>query len=154
MQTNKTDVTLVQATRTDVPVILRYIHKLAEHEGDHDAVIATEKSLEQTLFDQNAARVYLVTYEQETVGFVVLSRNMSTYSGKTVLFLEDLYLDHQVRGLGLGKRIFALLQLQAKAENCGRIEWTCLRTNQSGIDFYDAIGATAMDSKVLYRLIV
>ena len=40
----------------------------------------------------------------------------------------------------------------AKAEGCGRLEWSCLDWNQPSIDFYKSLNACSMDEWTVYRL--
>lgn len=41
--------------------------------------------------------------------------------------LEDLFVDEQQRGKGLGKRLFGELGKLAKEKECGRVEWRVLK---------------------------
>ncbi|MGL6009175.1 MAG: GNAT family N-acetyltransferase, partial [Culicoidibacterales bacterium] len=149
---NEKRIQLQPAVQTDASTIMSYIYKLAEHEKSTHLVKMDEASLIQTMFVEKAAQAFLVQYQGETVGLVVLSKTFSTYLGKVTLFLEDLYLDEHVRGLGLGRAIFAELQTLVAEKNYGRIEWTCLTSNESSRAFYEKLGATQMDGKILFRL--
>jgi hypothetical protein len=37
-------------------------------------------------------------------------------------------------------------------QNCGRYEWTALNWNKDALDFYQRLGAQALDEWVLFRL--
>lgn len=145
---------LKPTTIADTATILAYIHKLAAHEQATHLVEADEATLAHALFVEQAAQAFLVDYKDECVGLVVVSKTFSTYLGKVTLFLEDLYLDEHVRGLGLGKAIFTQLQAFADAHHYGRIEWTCLTSNTSSLAFYEKLGGKPMADKILFRLSV
>jgi GNAT superfamily N-acetyltransferase len=68
------------------------------------------------------------------------------------LYLEDLYVNEEMRGNGFGKKILIKLAKIAKEEGCGRFEWSVLDWNEPAIKFYKSIGAEAMDEWTVYRL--
>lgn len=145
---------LKTVTQQDCNKILEYIHKLAEHEGVPEAVEMTSDMLATALFEERVIEAFLIEYQADIVGLVVVSKNFSTYRGKTTLFLEDLYLDSTARGLGLGKKVLVALQQLAQERGYGRIEWTCLNDNQGAKAFYERQGAQALTDKTIYRLAV
>jgi GNAT superfamily N-acetyltransferase len=78
--------------------------------------------------------------------------SFSTWTGTNGIWLEDLYVREQWRGLGLGQAL-----LQALAEICvdrgyHRLEWWVLDWNEPSIGFYRSIGAEAMDEWTRFRL--
>ncbi len=66
---------------------------------------------------------------------------ISTFAGRTGLFLEDLFVDPAHRGTGIGLALLRHLARRAAAENCNIIEWRVLDWNQPAIDFYQRLGA-------------
>ena len=126
---------LREATREDVPTILKYIKRLADYEKLLDRVFATEESLEHWLFDRGIGRVLFPEDDGETVGFVLYFYNFSTFEGRAGIYLEDVYIDEDKRGRGYGKKIFKHLAETALQEGCTRIEFVCLDWNESSINF-------------------
>ncbi|MFN4993518.1 MAG: GNAT family N-acetyltransferase, partial [Bacteroidota bacterium] len=68
--------------------------------------------------------------------------------------LEDLFVDPAYRGKGYGKALFQELIALANREHLGRLEWCVLNWNTPAIDFYKAMGATAMDEWTVYRITI
>jgi len=68
------------------------------------------------------------------------------------LYLEDLYVTPQQRGVGAGKALLRHLAKLAVARGCGRFEWSVLDWNQPAIDFYESIGARPQNEWIGYRL--
>ena len=64
----------------------------------------------------------------------------STWLGSNCLYLEDLYVSPEARGLGAGKALLRHLAQLAVARDCGRFEWSVLDWNTPAIDFYKAAG--------------
>lgn len=141
-----------RAERKDVPLILGFIKKLAEYERLLHEVEATEALLEQWIFDRHAAQVIFADYKGVTVGFALYFYNFSTFTGRAGLYLEDLFVLPEYRGLGIGKALLYHLASEAYRQGCGRMEWVCLDWNESSIGFYKSIGAVPMDDWTIYRL--
>ena len=140
------------ATPDDVPVILNLIKQLAEYEKAADQVVATERLLHESLFEQRAAEVLLVEADGRTVGFAVFFTSYSTWLARAGIFLEDLFVLPDERGKGYGKGLLVHLAQIAVERGCGRLEWNCLDWNQPSIDFYLSLGAEKMECWTTYRL--
>lgn len=78
--------------------------------------------------------------------------NFSTFLGKANLYLEDLYVKPQRRGLGFGKSLFSALARIAVEQDCRRLYWWCLHWNEPSIKFYNKMGAIPMDEWTVYRV--
>jgi GNAT superfamily N-acetyltransferase len=141
----RANIQLRLATEQDIPTILAFIKGLAEYEKLADQVVATEEKLRQTLFaDKAYAEVIIAQYQQQDAGFALFFHNYSTFLAKPGIYLEDLFVLPQFRGLGLGKMLLSYLAKLAVERDCGRLEWSVLDWNQSAIDFYQAQGATLL----------
>ncbi len=140
------------ATRKDVPLILKFIQNLADYEKLRHEVIANEELLEEWIFDKNKAEVLFATINGQEVGFALFFHNFSTFLGRAGLYLEDLFVEDQYRGRGIGTALLKKLASIALKRGCGRLEWWCLDWNQPSIDFYRSLGAEAMSDWTVYRL--
>lgn len=152
MENRKQILTFRQAERKDVPLILRFIKDLAEYEKLLHEVIATEKLLEEWIFDKEKAEVIFAVADGTEVGFALFFHNFSTFLGRAGIYLEDLYESPQYRGHGYGKRLLQKLASIAVERGCGRLEWWCLDWNHSSIEFYRSLGAEPMDEWTTYRI--
>jgi len=140
-------------TEADVPVILQLIRDLATYERAPDAVVATEAGLREVLFGPKpAAEVLLALENAEPVGFAVFFHNFSTWLGRPGLYLEDLFVRPEKRGMGYGRALLAKLAQIANGRGCGRMEWAVLDWNDSAIQFYRKLGAAPMAEWTVFRL--
>ncbi len=144
--------TIRQAQPQDVGLILSFIKELADYERLLSEVTATEEILSKTLFVDRRAEVVIGEYEGKPVSFALFFHNFSTFLGKPGLYLEDLYVRPECRGLGLGKVMLSYLAKLAVERDCGRMEWVCLDWNESSIRFYKQLGAVPMEDWTIYRL--
>jgi len=140
------------AKAEDVSLIFEFIKKLAVYEKMLDEVVATEEILKETIFEQKAAEVIIGEYKNKPVAFSLFFHNFSTFVGRPGLYIEDIFVDPEMRGKGFGKAIFSFLAKLAVDRKCGRMEWSCLDWNEPSINFYKSLGAKAMDEWTVYRL--
>ncbi|MFN6971903.1 MAG: GNAT family N-acetyltransferase [Rheinheimera sp.] len=145
IETSIEGLSLRLATANDVPQILKFIQDLAEYEKLSDQVVATEQKLQSTLFGAHAfAEVVMADYKGQPAGFALFFHNYSTFLAKPGMYLEDLYVDQQLRGKGIGKALITFLAKLAVERDCGRLEWSVLDWNQPAIDFYQSLGAVML----------
>jgi GNAT superfamily N-acetyltransferase len=142
------------ATVADVPTILHFIRSLARYEDLEHEVVADEAGLRESLFGARpAAEVLLAERGGTAVGFALFFQSYSTFLGKPGLYLEDLFVEPEARGGGIGIALMSALARIAVARNYARFEWTVLDWNQPAIDFYTSLGATPKRAWVLTRLV-
>jgi len=141
------------ATPEDTGLILGFIRALARYEKMEDEVMAQEEDLRISLFGENPkAHVVIGELDGKPAGFALYFYNYSTFLARPGLYLEDLYVNEESRGSGLGKALILHLAAQARKEGCGRMEWWVLDWNTPSIDFYKSLGAVAMDEWTVFRL--
>lgn len=141
------------AVREDTGQILAFIRELAEYEKLAHEAVANEAGLAAQLFGPTPrAEVLIAEVDGEAAGFALFFHNFSTFVGKPGLYLEDLFVRPQYRGLGLGKRLMARLAAIAVERDCGRFEWSVLDWNTPAIDFYRTLGALGMGDWTVQRV--
>lgn len=141
------------ATPDDVPDILRLIRELAEYERALDEVKATEQQLRASLFgDDPKVFAHVAEHEGRVVGFAVWFLTFSTWNGTHGIYLEDLFVEPDVRGHGYGKALLTELTRIADERGYSRVEWAVLDWNEPAIGFYRALGARPQDEWTVYRL--
>jgi len=59
------------------------------------------------------------------------------------IFLEDIFVQPQHRGKGIGKLFFVHLAHRAVAIGATHIDWTVLDWNKPSIEFYERLGAAS-----------
>lgn len=139
--------TIRTATPEDIPQILTFIRALAAYEREPDAVTATEGDLLRDGFGPNPFYFCLIAeIDGQPAGFAFYFFNYSTWMGRPGLYLEDLFVHPEFRGLGIGKALLQEVAAIAVEKNCPRLQWEVLDWNTPAIDFYSAMGAEFMDT--------
>ncbi|NRA55891.1 MAG: GNAT family N-acetyltransferase [Gammaproteobacteria bacterium] len=142
-----------QAVAKDAAIILNFIRELAIYEKAEHEVLATEKTISDTIF-ANDSHINALICEQDgqAIGIAIYFFNYSTWLAKSGLYLEDLYVAQEHRGKGAGKLLLKKMAQIALEKDCGRFEWSCLDWNKPSRDFYQSIGAKSQDEWVGYRM--
>ena len=144
--------TIRPAQPEETGLVLEFIKKLAAYEKCSDEVVADEATLYQSLFVEKAAEVVFAEEDGVVIGFALFFHNFSTFVGRKGLYLEDLFIIPEKRGLGYGKAILKYLAGIAVERNCGRMEWICLDWNTPSLAFYRSIGAFPLDEWTVQRM--
>ncbi len=141
------------AKPNDAAEIVRLIKELATYEKDPDAAVAKPEDLAaQMKSEKPPFECILAEVNNKVVGFALFFQNYSTWQGLPGLFLEDLYVQPEHRGSGIGKRLLHELAEICRIRNYGRMEWEVLTWNKLAIDFYNSLGAELIDEKYKCRL--
>lgn len=141
------------ARKNDSEIILRYIKELAVAEEFPFEVSVTKEEIENNLFSSNPAAEAVILYRGDTpCGFAVYYQTFSTTTGKRGLHLDDLYIQPEYQGRGIGTKVFSYLAQLAIQRDCARVEWWALRTNDAAIKFYKNMGAKDLDEISVFRL--
>ena len=134
-------ITIRKAIQADIPEIILLVRELALFEKAPDEVTVTEADYltngfnDNRLFDCN-----LAYYDGDLVGFILWYFRFSTWKGKR-LYLEDLYVRDQYRGLGIGKLLLNKAIEEAKLTQCTGLMWQVLEWNEPAIEFYKKYNA-------------
>jgi len=142
-----------QAIKPDSALILEFIKDLAKYEKLENEVVADIHKLEKTLFSEKpAAEVFLGFENKIPVCFALIFQNYSTFLAKPGIYLEDLFVKEEYRGKGFGKEMLTFLAKLTVDRDCGRLEWNVLDWNKPAIDFYESLGAVALNEWLSFRL--
>ena len=135
-----------RAETKDRALVYGLIRDLAVYEKLQDQVDATEAMIGEALFGENPrAFCEIVSWNGDDAGFALWFYNFSTFRGKHGLFLEDIFVNPDYRGWGLGKALLKHLAQRCVEEGLARFEWSVLDWNEPSIAFYKAMGAEMMD---------
>ncbi len=146
-------ITIRSANKNDAALILSFIQGLAEYEKLAHEVVGTEGDLQRTLFGEKpSAEVLIAEYKGTPTGFALFFTSYSTFLARPGIYLEDLFVQPEYRGLGIGKTLLAFLAGLVVERKMGRLDWSVLDWNEPAIKFYEQIGARGLTDWTQYRL--
>ena len=139
------------AEESDLVLLLDFIRKLAAYEKKSGQVEATVNDIRKAIFKNKIAEAIIGYYKGEPVGFAVFFHNFSTFSGKPGIYIEDLYVDENSRGKGIGSRMLSFIADLAVKRGCGMLEFSVLKWNRPSVRFYKNLGAEEKNEWPNYR---
>ena len=146
-------ISIRQAGSEDFELVAAFIRKLADYEKLAHEVRADKAVLAEHLFGARPmAEVLIAEHGGGAVGFALFFHNFSTFEGRPGIYLEDLFVTPEARGIGAGKALLVRLAQLAVERGCARLEWAVLDWNQPAIDFYRSLGAHGMDEWTVNRV--
>jgi len=137
----------------EAALVLQFVRELAEYEKLTHACEATEAMIDAALFgSQPRIACDFAEWDGAPVGFALWFLNFSTFSGRSGIYLEDLFVRPAFRGRGIGKALMVHLAKRCVAEGWGRLQWSVLDWNTPSIDFYKSLGGVLMDEWTVVRV--
>jgi GNAT superfamily N-acetyltransferase len=95
----------------------------------------------QRLFDTNFNVNGLVAeINGKVVGFTHFLFRPSTWAINDYCYLEDLFVDPDIRGKGIGRALINAVVERAQAKSANRVYWTTQNTNSQARILYDSFG--------------
>lgn len=148
-----------EAVPADLPDILRLVRELAVYEREPDKVEATEEHFARVLFPDGGhptAFCHVAEVEEggrrRVAGIAVWFLSFSTWTGTNGIWLEDLFVEPEHRGTGLGQELLRALARRCVDRGYRRLEWWVLDWNTPSIGFYESLGAVGQDEWTTFRL--
>ncbi|TCT07331.1 ribosomal protein S18 acetylase RimI-like enzyme [Paralcaligenes ureilyticus] len=144
------------AREPDIPFIHALMREMAVFEKLTEIFKATQDSLRASFFGPQPAAHCLVIHSDaepdRPIAYIMWFYNYSSFLDKRGLYLEDIYVQPEHRGRGLGSMALRHLAQLAVEQDCGRFEWTVLDWNQNAIDFYKRHGAEILPEWRIVRV--
>lgn len=136
------------AVSADLPRLWELLWGLAEYERWTEYVTGTRERLGEMLFGAHPVGEALVAERGGAiVGYALFYPTLSSFRTRTMLWLEDLFVEESERGRGTGRALLAAVARLALERGHARMDWHVLDWNEPSIGFYERHGAerTATD---------
>jgi GNAT superfamily N-acetyltransferase len=142
-----------KARHEDAPRILELVDALADYERLPRPDAGARERLLRDGFGPSP-RFDLLVGERDgaPVGYALFFETYSSFLARPTLYLEDLFVHPDHRKCGLGLALFRAVATEAVRRECGRMEWAVLTWNRLAIDFYEGLGAVALEDWRTFRL--
>ena len=124
----------------DIPLIVNLMSDFYAIDGyPIDPEISTN-NFEMFIQKPDLGRAWLIYEDKEIVGYVMIVFMFSFEYGGTIAFLDELYLNENSRGKGLGKKAVAFIQDQAAKFNLKLLYLEIEQHNSTAQKLYLAAG--------------
>ena len=143
-----------KASRKDVPGVIELLREFAEFEKLTQYLEITEKKLVDVLFGNDSFVECLVALDDDKlVAYAILYPNFASFRGQKGMYLEDIFIDAEYRGTGLGDRLLKEVAKLARRKGCERIDFMVLDWNTSAIKFYEKHGAVRDEEERHFKFV-
>ncbi len=142
------------ALRSDVSDIHRLIKELAVFEkAENEMVLSIEEVTNDGFGDQPLFHCFVAedSETQKVVGIALTYLRYSTWKGKA-LHLEDLIVEVEHRGNGIGSALLDHVISYGKSMKVRRIGWEVLDWNTNAIALYESKGAKVLKNWYVVQL--
>jgi GNAT superfamily N-acetyltransferase len=129
------------ARRDDVAQLCRLLGQLFAQEAEFSPAPELQaKGLLLILNGQDVGCILLAESDGQIIGMINLLYTVSTALGGRVALLEDMVVDGDFRGLGVGERLLHAGLDQARADGCLRVTLLTDQDNGRAHSFYERHG--------------
>jgi GNAT superfamily N-acetyltransferase len=145
---------VIRAARPgEASLVLQFVRELAEYEKLTHEAVATEADIHEALFGKTP-RIFcdIAAWNGEPVGFALWFSSFSTFSGRSGIYLEDLFVRPAHRGKGIGKALMIHLARKCVENGWARLQWSVLDWNTPSIEFYKSLGGVLLDEWTVVRI--
>lgn len=115
--------------------------ELMEYHNALDIFTMTPERFRE-LVETGALMSFIAYIDGEPVGVMNIFYKYTTFSGRKILYIEDLYAREEYRGCGVGGKLLDKAKEIAAADDCEQIELKCAVWNKPSAGFYESHGMT------------
>ncbi len=129
-----------QGKARDIPALFRLINELAIFEKAAHLMRNSIAQLEEDFVRHYAFEFLVAETEGKVIGISLYYPRYSTWNGRCY-YLEDLYVQADFRGSGIGEALLRATAEEARKAGATRLDWQVLDWNDAAVRFYERIGA-------------
>lgn len=128
--------------RADIPELIDLCREHAVYESAIYEETGQADRLADALFGAAPSlHGWFVLQSGAACGFMTATIDFATWTARSFVHMDCLYLRPEARGKGAGRALIASLRDFARQRDCDLIQWQTPPSNELGIRFYDGIGA-------------
>ncbi len=146
-------ITFKIAERADIETLLEFMR--GYYEFDHlpfDEQIA-RAALTKFVGDESRGRVWLITYEGEAVGYLVLTLGYSLEYGGCDAFVDEVYIRESHRGRGIGQHALTFAEDACRSLGVRALHLEVERANTNAHGLYRKAGFVDHDRYLMTKRI-
>jgi len=145
------DSEVIRNTAADSKTAYMLTRELMVHHNALSIFTTTEDRLKE-LIDSGMLLSYTLYCDGKPSGIMNFFFKLTTFTGRKILYIEDLYVREEYRGKGLGKVLLNKAREIAKNTDCEQIELKCAEWNKASAEFYKAQGMKNENEWITFTL--
>lgn len=97
-------------------------------------------TFDEALHHPELITLLLIEKEKKVIGFANLMTIFSVWSHGKALILDDLYINEEFRGNGIGRSVMQFIENYGRENGCKRLQFQSEYTNPEAHKFYEQLG--------------
>lgn len=139
------NITIRKAEKKDCERLMELIYQLAVFERAPQEMTVPLDHFEESGFGENPVWwAFVAEVDERVEGFALFYIRYSTWKGRR-MYLEDILVNEELRGKGIGKLLFDKILEEAKERELNGIVWQVLDWNEPAINFYKKFAGVNFD---------
>lgn len=130
---------ILRNTAADCETVYMLTRELMAHHNALDIFTTTRERFCE-LIECGMLHSYTLYCDGKPAGIMNFFFKLTTFTGRKILYIEDLYVREEYRGKKLGKALTAKAGELAQENDCEQIELKCADWNKASAEFYKSIG--------------
>lgn len=140
-----------KASEADFMTAFTLTRELIEYHNALDIFELTPERLRH-LIGSGEMQSFIAYADGIPAGIINFFWKYTTFTGRKILYIEDLYARKEFRGCGLGKMLFKTAKMTAIENECEHIELKCIDWNTKSAEFYESLGMKPEKQWITYTL--
>ena len=139
-------VTFQIADLADLPTLMRFMQVF--HEFDHTTPFdngPARIAMETVVANELIGRVWLIRYQDENIGYIVLTLHYRLESRGTSASLDEIYIREENRGMGIGRQAMDFLKNTCRELGVATIQLEVKNDNPEAAVLYEKAGFEKLD---------
>lgn len=146
-----TDYEIRAATQQDIQSIIDLCERHAKFENcDYDRAGKADSLLHHLFKEGASVKCIVVETGKGIEGYATFMPEFSTWDAAYYMHMDCLYLDPELRGRGVGRRIVEMIHINAKSLGCVNVQWQTPKDNYDAIAFYNKMNASSKEKLRFY----
>ncbi|ADD68804.1 GCN5-related N-acetyltransferase [Denitrovibrio acetiphilus DSM 12809] len=125
-----------KAGKQDIPSLIVLMDYLLGLEGDFPNMPERQRKGFEMILDSESSEVFVAEKGEKIVGMCSLHKFISTVQGSYAGVLEDVVVDEDFAGMGIGGMLITHIEKYAKAQGITRLQLMVDQNNDSAIALY------------------
>jgi Acetyltransferases len=144
--------TLRSANENDIPAIHRLVGELREFHGRDPSLISLDKIRKYGFGTNPKFNVELAEVDKKIVGMAIYYIGWAGLRCDLSLRLEDLYVQRDYRGSGIGTALFKKVVKEGVDKECAHLVFDVSTWNAKALEFYQNLGAKKENDVCVVRM--
>lgn len=150
MKNRATSTIVIRPARPqDSAAIARLANALNHDQGKPDSPFTEALVLREGFGSDPAFSVLLAERANEAVGYALFHPFFNSDLAARGLWLVDLFVVPEARGVGAGRALLAAIAAEAVARGMACVWWGVYAKNEKARQFYETLGASDEDARIL-----